>query len=111
MCKPIFHSVKRTTLSYYKHFVREGGILYHKLFDNMTPDKYILLRKIEEENGTLMIVQHDPPRRGMFAMSGIRALWYPKYGAGGWVGDDIAVRNLILQIEQEQHAAAFQMSG
>ena len=83
MCRPVYHNVKRTELAYYAT-MPEGRKFKIILMIPITLDA-TMIHKIEVEGGVLLFVQISGDTWYSHYWNGVRVLWYPTYGGGGWV--------------------------
>lgn len=107
MCKSVYSYVKRTELEYYS-LVPNGQNLtiiqagFLRLSTTM-------IHKIATKEGVLLFVQIV----GYPYWNGVRVLWYPTYGAGGWVdlAKDEEVRTMVQIVSNAIETTERLMTG
>ena len=104
MCKPVWSNLKRVAMREYG-VLPEGCICRLTVLSFYPSQPVRMLRRLHQEGGTLFLVQVLPDA-GISAWRGVRALWYPTYGSGGWVDTnlDAEVGKLCRELDQQLEA-------
>jgi hypothetical protein len=103
MCVPCWLGVKRSLLAHIA--AQPVGEVFSVPLVPGYPEKCEMVRKVSDPDGTLIYLHLKAT--SIFRYGGVRVLWYPTYGGGGWVDEVKAplIGNIRKQMEAERDAS------